>query len=438
MQTKTLRDRIEHARFQIDPYLQKIVRSGLVHLVSANLFNQAIGFISSLFVVRFLIPEELGETRIIGTYVGYVQLLGTLGLSTSILTFLPRSSDHIARRWWLQVTLLLVVVATTIVAIFSAWISSHGWLMTNARTAYWYRWSLLGTVATSSSGILIAFYQAEHNVKKLAGIQTVVRVLVLIIVVGGTWIGGFQGYIVAVIAGAFLMLGGLMAVLPRSQGTIHWEHLPIGYTRVAGLALLANVIWTIGRTVDVVVIDRFTSNRAQFGCYALATSIAMLTTLMISIVQVIAIPYFSANHLNAKWVLLNAKKWQKAGTLLASFGAVAVYFAATLIVRFIYGHAYSEAILFLIPILLAQCLLATFHIQSAALIGMNLVSVNTMTAALVVPLSVLVTIILARQYGAWGCAWAQVISAGIYAGLQYCLGWSALIRKTLIQENIHV
>jgi O-antigen/teichoic acid export membrane protein len=154
-----------------------------------------------------------------------------------------------------------------------------------------------------------------------------------------------------------------------------------------------------------------------------------------STAQTVAIPFFSARHQDGEWVLLNARKWQVAGALLGAFGAAVVFCAVTLLIQYFYGHAYASAISFLIPVLLAQCLLATFHVQAAALIGMNLVRVNTVVAAIVVPLSVLVTIIMANRYGVWGAAWAQVISAAVYAGLQSIWGWVVLYRKAGFREG---
>jgi O-antigen/teichoic acid export membrane protein len=397
--------------------------------MSANLFNQAIGFISSLFVVRFLRPEELAEARVIAVYVGYVQIVGSLGLATSVLTFVPRSSEPGIRRHWLQVTLLIMGGATAGFSILAAWLSLHGWLMSNAHTAYWFRWSLLGGLATSATGILIAFYQAERAIRKLAGVQSVLRVMVLPVIVGGAWIGGFIGYVVAGIAASFLMLGGLVATLPRAQRFARRVPLPIGYMGVAGLALLANFLWTVGRTVNVVVLDRVATDRVQFGCYSLAISIGMIMSLIISTIQIVAIPFFSAHHDDGEWVLLNARKWQLAGAIVGAIGAAVVFCVAAPLIKFVYGRAYAEAIAFLIPVLVAQVLLATFHIQAAALIGMNLVRVNTIVAAVVVPLSVLAAIIMASRYGVWGAAWSQVLAYTVYAGLQSIWGWAALSRK---------
>jgi hypothetical protein len=42
---------------------------------------------------------------------------------------------------------------------------------------------------------------------------------------------------------------------------------------------------------------------------------------------------------------------------------------------------------------------------------------------------------MANRYGVWGAAWAQVISAAVYAGLQSIWGWVVLYRKAGFREG---
>ncbi len=425
-------------RNQLLPYWQTVQRSGLVHLLSANLFSQALGFISSLLVVRFLTPAELGEARVIGTYSGYVQILGSLGLASAVLTFIPRSGDPGVRKYWLLITLVISAVATTFISLVTGWMSWQGWLMSSESTSYWYRWSLLGVLATSATSLLISFYQAERALRELAGLQSVMRAASLLVTVGGAWLGGFEGYIIAGIGTAFMTLGSFAFMRRRDHTPVRREPLPTGYLKVAGLALLGVLLWTAGRTADVVILDRLTTERARFGCYSFALALAMIMSLINGSVQTVTVPFFSTRHQAADWVLAKARKWQAAGALLSLFGTFAAITLAALLIRPFYGPAYTETVSFLVPLLLAQCVLATFHIQAAALIGLGLVRVNTIIAAIVVPISVLVTYEMARKYGITGAAWGQVVSAGIYAVMQSFWGWTVLSRRSKAQAETAV
>ncbi len=301
--------------------------------------------------------------------------------------------------------------------------------MTNATTAYWFRWALVGAVASAASGAMVAFYQAERAVKKLAGVQSVLRVLVLGIVVIGAWRFGFGGYVLAGVLGACASLAGLLLVMPSQAPGTWYQQLPPGFMKVASLAFAGTLLWTVGRTVDVVLLDRFTLDRAVFGCYALATTMAMVISLVNSATQVVATPFFSSHFTDGRWVLHNAAKWQVVGVIVSVCCAATLYLLVNVLVHFVYGSQYSLTVDIVVPVLLANCLLGSFHILSAALIGINLVKVNTLVAAVVIPLSVLVTFLMVSQYGVWGAAWAQVIAAVTYAAIQSSLGWTLLVRN---------
>jgi len=205
--------------------------------------------------------------------------------------------------------------------------------------------------------------------------------------------------------------------------------LPTGYLSAAGLSLLANLLWTVGRTADVVILDRVVVDRARFGCYTFALTLVTILSLVNSTVQVVTVPFFAARHEAADWVIRNARKWQLAGGLVTVVVAVGLQAGVTLLIVPVYGQAYAGAAYFLAPLLLAQCLLATFHILSAALAGMGMISVNTTVGAIVVPVSVGISYYMATRYGIDGAVWGQVLSAAIYALVQSSWGWLALSRR---------
>jgi len=387
-------------------------------------------------VVRFLKPEELGETRIISTYVNYVQMLGCLGLSSAVLTFVPRMGDPAVRRQWLKSTLLIVLGATAGFSLLAVWLSWHGLLMSSAHTAFWFRWSLLGGMATAATSIIISFYQAERAVKQLAGIQSVVRIAALAFCVAGAWVGGFEGYIIAGIVSPFILLGSLIGNQSRTAVPLHKLMLPEGYMKVAGLAMIATLLWTAGRTADVVILDRLVTNRVKFGCYSLALSISTIVSIINATVQIVTVPYFSKRHESGDWVLRNARKWQIAGTLVCIGVSILIITGVALLLKPIYGTAYTVAAYYLVPLLLAQCLLATFHIQAAAMGGIGLVKVNTTIGAIVVPISVGISYFMAKKYGIEGAIWGQVISAAFYAIVQSVWGWEILSRRARGQRPV--
>jgi len=409
-------------------YARKFHSTGAFHLLSAQVFAQLLSFGSSILVVKLLRPAELAEARIIQTYGGYLVLLGGLGFGTAIATFLPREAEQRVRMRWFRTLLVLSVTLTAVLALGAAILSGYGKLMTNPRTAYWFRWFLIGTIANVIVSLLTSFYQAEKQAKKLSGIQSLVRLLNVFLIVGITWLAGFPGYVIAIALGTCIYALSLYRATAWHRTPLSLRHLPPGLWSIAFLALSSMVVYTLGRNLDIVIMDHLVTNRALMGSFALVASFLILPQTLTSAVQSVGLPYFAAHHREPRWLVRTAVKAQAlaalASLLLAAVAAAGCY----VLVTWFYGAAYSPARLLILPMLGAYCLSSTFHILSIALTGAGFMRVNLIVSLIVLPVSVTNTYCCIRAFGVFGAAWAQLANAAFYALLQHAAGWRCLLR----------
>ena len=76
---------LESYRKKVLHELSSVNKKGFFHLLFANFFIQFVGFGSQFVVAWFLTPEELGQIKIMQTYLSVVLLFTTLGFTTSTL-----------------------------------------------------------------------------------------------------------------------------------------------------------------------------------------------------------------------------------------------------------------------------------------------------------------------------------------------------------------
>ena len=252
--------------------------------------------------MKFLTAAELAEARVIATYGGYIGLVGSLGLGTSILTFTPRETDRSNRLGWLYRSLWWSGGCCLGLCGLGVLLATHGKMMTNYDTVRWFCLSLAGVVAGALSGTVVAFYQAEKNVRKLAGTQSMVRITSVALIIVGAWFWRFPGYIIALALASLASLVGLCWGADLRGVPLRGTHLPTGFAAVATYALAGNLCLTVGRSADVVIMDRFVDDRGLFGCYALALTILGLPMMVNGALATVAVPYFSARLGSPAWV----------------------------------------------------------------------------------------------------------------------------------------
>jgi O-antigen/teichoic acid export membrane protein len=184
----------------------------------------------------------------------------------------------------------------------------------------------------------------------------------------------------------------------------------------------------IGQSADIIIMDRWISDRRLFGCYVLALSITAVLGLVNSTLQAVAMPFFAARHEDPGWIIHRARKWQQVGICSATVAAGLVFALSYLFLPLLFGDSYGDATVMLVPLLASFCIRSTFHILVVALTGTGQMGVNTAVAAIVMPISVGVAYVLTRSYGIWGAIWTQVIAGSTYALLQSVWGWRVLSR----------
>lgn len=410
--------------------LEYIRVRGFFQLLSANYFIQFLGFISSLLVAKFLTPVELGEVRILQSYLTLFLILAGFGFNTVVLKFCaePRTSGD--RMGILQHAFTRTLLATTITlaAVFALY--RLGWLTSSPRLGLWLFVFSLSIPATVVSNLLLVFLQALKKIASLAKAQAWIKFISVLLVIGGTWRWGFKGFIVASI------LGGLISLLPpiRMVGvrflSSKARSIPDRFTRLALFSALANGVNQLGQQGDILILDQFSANREWIGYYSLAVIFLLAANQVTGTVQSIAAPYLSESSMDmAKFrrILLTN---QARLFLLAVVVACGIYIGARILIPIAYEPPYLEALDYLPILLLKYILWSSYALVGAGLVGLGLMHYTFTVAAITTPISLAFTYYMLQRFDLIGVAWAQVFNATIILIALYTAMAIALRRKT--------
>jgi O-antigen/teichoic acid export membrane protein len=160
-------------------------RGDVLHLTIAQAVDSGLRLLVPVFLVRILSQDEFGEYRLFWLLANSLVLILPLGISRSLLFFLPRSSDEERRRYLCQTTayLAMVILPVSVVLVWApqwlpdniatltdpqwvlgaftlVWfVSSLITILPNAdRNIVWQKWAIIGLAVTRSLCVLGTAY----------------------------------------------------------------------------------------------------------------------------------------------------------------------------------------------------------------------------------------------------------------------------------------
>lgn len=401
--------------------LRTLHRRGFFHLLMANFLTQFLGFGTMLLVAKFLAPSELGDIKILQSYGLLFAILAGFGLNTAVLKFCaesraPEDRQHILRQ------AILFSLGTAVCAVLLLVVLAHfGIIASSHRMLTWLTVYSAVIPFVVVSGILMVYLQALQQIREMARAQTLIKLQSFVVIVLCTWAWGFSGFVFSTIA-AYAV--GLIPLL-RQAGTgflgVSRGTLPAGFLHVAWFSMLANGVSTLGQNADIYLLDRFVTDRARIGYYALATIFVLAANQVTSTVQSIATPDFSRRAHDEPWVRRQMVRLQVRMSLLSVFVAALLWLGASILIPAVYGAAYYQTLVYLGVLLGKYVLWSSYAVLGITLVGLGLMRFSFLVVAISTPIGLALTYVLLRRFGVIGAAWAQVGTQALNLLLVLCI-----------------
>lgn len=415
--------------------LKKALSKGLIHMFSANYLTQILAFGSLIFVSKVLSPEELGAVKIIQGYVAVCTTFALLGRPTAIIKFCAETKNVSQRNNILKQSMISSFFASIVIILFVNMMNLYGWLSQDNIVRGWILWYSLAILLSAIYSLCITYMQACKEFKRMATIQSAVKLTSVLVVIAATSLYGLTGYIIAVLVALLLSLLPLAQQIGISFLTQKPFPLPKGFLFLANIGILSSAIGTIGLYVDMFFLDHFVDDRVSVGFYALATILIMAGTQFVGTVQGFLTPFFAERSHDGRWLWAATKRYQ----IYLSFAALAlccgIYLMGKILVQFYYGVSYEAMLLFL-AILLGRFLLQSgYAIFGIALLSINKEQYNCGVSAANLMIRCILSYVLLSSYGIVGLAIAQVLTEVIVVTLEYVVTYH-VFRQHFGAENL--
>lgn len=388
----------------------KAVRKGFLHMFSANMLNQLLGFGSLLVVTKVLQPNEIGAVKIIQSYVAVCLTVSTFGFPSAIIKFCSEIKDVGICEYILKRSIGLSVFFSCVICILLIGILKNGWLSDDDLVKLWLPYYILVIIPNAAYTIFLTYMQAIKAFKKMAGIQSVLKIISVLTIIVATYAFGIGGYVISIIGMMMVSLFIVTKQVDVSFGTWQVRNLPGGFNFMVCMSAIVSILGTVCTYLDMFFLDNFISDRNIVGYYAMASMFIMIGTQFVGTVQSFLTPYFSEKSCDSKWLWQEMMRCQKYLSFVMIVISFLIYAVVYFLIHYYYGEQYISVLFFLRIMLLQLWLHTTYSILGCVLLSINKVQYNLSVAVLFILVKSILSYYFINAYGVVGFSYAQVLA----------------------------
>jgi O-antigen/teichoic acid export membrane protein len=403
---------------QVSFYLEEIKNvgsKGFFHLFTAQGFIIIVGFVSQLFVAGFLDPTDIGRIKIMQTFISLSTLICGLGFNTSLLKLASENRTDEEKKQLYQTAFLITLISFVVIYLVLYLLSFFGMVSTDPVISNIFPVYALFLLPLSLQSIQLAYYQALKQIKKMAKLQFIVKVISILFIVIFTYLFKLNGYIMTMVSTGFLAIiifeiGIKNVIFNASYFKLNFNLLKSMW-HFAGYALITNVVGALAATVDVYLINYLITDRKEVGYYMFALTILSVYQLFPTTIQQIAFPFFSEQSSSYAVWHSSYKKYNKLNHILIFFVVLGGVLILPVLIKLAFSGKYNRSIHYFLLFSIAWMIKNSNIMKGTAIMGQGRFDLNFLGSLITLLLTIPVVFISIKIYGLNGAVMGMIAGA---------------------------
>ena len=405
---------------QLSFYLKEIrnvANKGFFYLFTVQGLIVVIGFANQFFVAGFLDPTDIGRIKIMQTYLNLAALICGLGFDTSLLKLASEDRTDDEKKKLYQTAFVVSLFAFILIYSILYFINLAGWISTDNVISRIFPLYLLFLFPLSLQSIQMAYYQSKKEIKKMARLQFITKITSIFLIVLLTYYFQLSGYVFSLIATGFLAIVVFEIGIKNISFRPSYLKLDIplfkSMWKLAGFALIANIVGLVAATLDIYLINYLIVDREEVGFYMFALTILSVYQLFPLTIQQIAFPFFSQQSADYRKWFSSYSKYNKLNYLLVLIVFVSGLIALPFLINVVFSGKYDRSIHYFLYLSLAWTIKNFTVMKSTAIMGYGRFDLSFLISLVLLFLSYPVIYFAIKNYGLDGALLGMVIAAVI-------------------------
>jgi len=415
---------------KLNNILTDIYRKGFFHLFSATALIYLIEFGSQMFVAGILIADDFGRIKSLQTFAAVGVIIAGLGFNTSILKLCSEKDMSADEKQTLfasafKSTLLFsfITLLLSILLSFFKLISSD--ILTNNLFVYY----SLTIPLIALNNLLIAYYQALKEFKKISVLLVIARLLHVLIIVLLTYLFGLNGFVLGIIIG-FLM-STLLLVFKTSFLKSWKKTMKVHFYKnwnLAKFAFSGNIINALSLYLDVFFLNHLVNDPEEFGFYSFALTLIVGLRIVTYTAQQFVTPYYSEYSSNDIQILKAFKKSNRIfGATILFIGVLSVV-VVPFVIHLLFDGKYDGSMFYFQVLTLGWGIRSWISLKGPFLLAIGYIRINFKMALIIFIVSIIPYWYLVKTYKIDGALYGQVF-VSIIAFIVVNIGFKQILKK---------
>ena len=382
------------------------MRMGAVDLGASMGLVLALGFAQNLVLARILGPEGVGHMAVIYSTMTVASLLGTAGLTSSILRY-GAAAPTPAAAWQVFRTSAAVCAGISAIAALAAVAFSRSplWVF-DPLAGKWIAVAALALPAQSLGSCANHFLQSRDRMRDKAVVEFTARLVTVAAVLLGAYRWGFEGcavgYTLGAASGGLIALARVFAGRPREAAerfVATRELLRFGLWGVLTNALSLGLV-----TADIFCVSGLVKDPAKVGVYYLAVQLQQIVGIPMRAYLDARFPEMTRRSVNppALRALWRRMRWQL--VTVATAGSAALALVSPFALPIVFGKDFGASAVPLAILLLGQIAKSWGDAPGRAMFAAGWVEGNFWLSALSAVLTIAGNLALIPLFGIAGAA----------------------------------
>lgn len=399
----------------IEDIFRGVAKKGFFHLFSANIFIYLFSFASQFFVASFLTVEQLGQIRILQTYLSFAVLFSVFGFNTSVIKLCSEDRKGGEVRYLFRKALSYVAITSIVACIVVAFLNSLNLISSDKEIKYYFYILIISIIPQAFDNLFTSYLQARRLIKEYSKINVVVKLVSVTGVIICTWRLGMPGYIAMYIGGFFLTFVVLAVYIKRhSQEDIIPVARPLKlHIRLAYIALITNLLGLVINYFDVFLMNYLVSDRTAIGYYSFALTLTLGMTIYRNTVSQIVVPYLSNSSGNFEALQQKTKTYEKINILASTFIATTFFLIVPFLVKFIYSDKFDNSMVFFFILCVSEMFYSINSFKGYTILAIGEIKFNFYESIIRGGLSLILAVIGLYFYGLIGLALSRLVTNAV-------------------------